>query len=62
MLPGVQQQAQQAQQQVPGPSGGGGEGGGEVLQPVECGGCGTEVGLRDSEWVYHFFNVFASSA
>ncbi|PSC72503.1 E2F-associated phospho [Micractinium conductrix] len=37
--------------------------GGERLNPVCCGVCDTEVGLRDpGEGVYFFFNVFASNS
>jgi hypothetical protein len=30
----------------------------EVFQPVMCSACGTEVGVLDSDEVYHFFDVF----
>lgn len=34
----------------------------EVLHPVLCGVCGTELGVRDDEEVYHFFHCLASAA
>ena len=34
--------------------------GGEILHPVVCAACGTEVGVQDEEEVVHFFNVLAS--
>ncbi len=30
--------------------------------PALCGGCGTQVGMQDSEEVFHFFNVIPSHA
>ena len=58
-----QQQLQGGPAAAPATAGaaGGGEGG-EVLHPVQCAACETEVGLRDSEGVYHFVNVVASNA
>lgn len=35
---------------------------GEVLHPVLCGVCGTELGVRDSDEVYHFYHCLASTA
>ncbi|XP_064621780.1 E2F-associated phosphoprotein-like [Lineus longissimus] len=35
---------------------------GEAYHPVKCGECTTEVGVMDSDEVYHFFNVLASYA
>lgn len=32
----------------------------EVLYPVVCAACGTEVGVQDDEEVFHFYNVLAS--
>lgn len=32
----------------------------EVLHPVVCATCGTEVGVQDADEVVHFFNVLAS--
>lgn len=34
----------------------------EVLRPVFCDCCDTEVGVYDEEEVYHFFHVLASNA
>lgn len=34
----------------------------EVLHPVLCGLCGTELGVRDVDEVYHFFHCLASTA
>ena len=34
----------------------------EVYHPVKCTECTTEVGVVDSDEVYHFFNVLASYA
>jgi hypothetical protein len=49
-----------------GPGSGSGEGGGaeqqEVMLPVCCEVCGTQVGAQDSEEVVHFFHVLASNA
>jgi hypothetical protein len=33
----------------------------EVLHPVSCGYCGTEVGVRDQDEIYHFYSALASS-
>lgn len=33
----------------------------EVLHPVCCAACETEVGVRDEDNVYHFFEVIAES-
>mmetsp|Transcript_8895 Transcript_8895/g.32803 ORF Transcript_8895/g.32803 Transcript_8895/m.32803 type:complete len:102 (+) Transcript_8895:378-683(+) len=33
----------------------------EIFTPVECLTCGTEVGLVDTNEVYHFFHVLESS-
>lgn len=33
---------------------------GEVLHPVVCATCGTEVGVQDEDEVVHFYNVLAS--
>lgn len=32
----------------------------ELLHPVVCATCGTQVGVQDEEEVVHFFNVLAS--
>jgi E2F-associated phosphoprotein len=32
----------------------------DTFHPVKCVECNTEVGVIDSEEVYHFFNVIAS--
>jgi hypothetical protein len=34
----------------------------EQFHPVTCEVCGTEVGVRDADEVYHFFHVFPSNA
>lgn len=34
---------------------------GEQFFPVACEVCGTQVGVRDADEVYHFFNVLAST-
>jgi hypothetical protein len=34
----------------------------DVFYPVLCAVCRTEVGVRDSDEVYHFFHVFPSNA
>ncbi|GAB4817238.1 hypothetical protein N2152v2_004284 [Parachlorella kessleri] len=57
-----QQQPQQQGQDAKGMGQTDAEDGGEVLHPVECASCGTEVALRDEDGVYHFINVFASNA
>ncbi|KAI8893612.1 E2F-associated phosphoprotein-domain-containing protein [Globomyces pollinis-pini] len=31
----------------------------EVFHPVQCGECGAEIGVYDSDEVYHFFQVVA---
>ncbi|KAF6150720.1 hypothetical protein GIB67_020803 [Kingdonia uniflora] len=35
---------------------------GEVLRPVYCSVCSTEVGVRDKDEVYHFFNVLRTES
>ena len=32
----------------------------DAVEPVECEQCGATVGVRDSEEIYHFFNVVPS--
>ncbi|KAI8463132.1 MAG: E2F-associated phosphoprotein-domain-containing protein [Monoraphidium minutum] len=44
-----------------GGGGGGGGGGGEVMLPVCCGVCGTQVGAQDEDEVVHFYHVLASN-
>ena len=34
---------------------------GDLFYPVECEVCDTELGLRDSNEVYHFFHVVPST-
>lgn len=34
----------------------------DAFRSVVCGECGTEVGVLDSEEVYHFFNIIPSSS
>mmetsp|Transcript_14669 Transcript_14669/g.20842 ORF Transcript_14669/g.20842 Transcript_14669/m.20842 type:complete len:158 (+) Transcript_14669:42-515(+) len=34
---------------------------GETFHPVQCDSCGTEVGMYDSDSVYHFYNAIATS-
>lgn len=34
----------------------------EVIYPVLCGVCGTELGVRDEDEVYHFYHCLASTA
>ncbi len=58
--PGAQQAQQPGQQAQQGPAAG--EADSDVLNPVQCASCGTEVALRDGEGVYHFINVVASNA
>jgi hypothetical protein len=45
------------------PSEAGGEAGAdskEAVKPVTCGSCGAQVGVLDSDEVYHFFGVIPS--
>ena len=35
---------------------------GDVYQPVRCATCNTQVGVQDSDEVYHFVHVVASNA
>lgn len=52
----------QEQQQQQGAAAAGAGVGEDMFNPVQCAACDTEVGVRDSEGIYHFFNVVTSNA